>query len=403
MMTRDRSRCALLVLLVLLVATTIVRADGVSDDKLIEKPELALFPLPIPPGDKGDQLKAEIRKLLEPEKLNGYYQRLKEGPAPFLAPLNLNFTALQLQDGGPAVLAVDYDWQTTLQQNTVGASGGSLTHLKGTIKAKGTAAAQPDMNPRNLIESSFNVHLQRSTGGVLQTRTPAEQRAYIADVINPLIEDLSELSTDSLLASPKLAAFLNAISSQMSTQWFWDLSAHAGLEADQRFERKQWVYGLQLGLAMRVWNRQSMAVKWNLADWPLALVRRLTGASTSFEPVGSAFPSIIVGIDQVDPDEAEAELRGEHGTYGRWKVELLYKSPLANMDGEDIFLEMGWRYFKEIAAADGIRNAGMDEYSYFVATLATPSGVYASFSDGKLPMNQSEDQVYELGFKAKFR
>jgi hypothetical protein len=68
----------------------------------------------------------------------------------------------------------------------------------------------------------------------------------------------------------------------------------------------------------------------------------------------------------------------------------------------DVYVESDVRWYRELGAPVAIAAAGLDEFTYFVAALVSSDGPYISYSTGRLPFDDREDQVYELGFRLHF-
>jgi hypothetical protein len=124
---------------------------------------------------------------------------------------------------------------------------------------------------------------------------------------------------------------------------------------------------------------------------------------STFSPSGRAYPAVHVGLDLVDPTSIkERRDVDEDKTFPRFRAEVAMKSKLGMLFDEVVWFSAAWRYYREIDADSEIRNLDLDQSSYFVIVLDLPKGLFVSYATGKLPLDQDEDDVLELGFKIRF-
>jgi len=88
----------------------------------------------------------------------------------------------------------------------------------------------------------------------------------------------------------------------------------------------------------------------------------------------------------------------ESGDYSRLSGEVSFKTPLSSSS----YFEADLKYYKEINPPDKIKKAKLDECIYFKAAITTVEGVYISYSNGKLPFDLIDNEIYQLGFKYNF-
>jgi hypothetical protein len=240
--------------------------------------------------------------------------------------------------------------------------------------------------------------LQRSRGGTTPT-TEAEQRE-----IGKLEGKLALYTTEEEIArSPEMRRYLQIVAPHLGTQFALELDASAKLESDQKFDQKQYAYAAQLGLDLKAWNRTSALARWNLFDWPAAILRYLAGTDARFTPRGSTIPTVRFAIARVDPSENDGrEAVGVTSAYTRVNLEAAYRSLVAHIGDGDLYLESDLRWYDELGAPAVIRDAGLDEFTYFAAALTSTKGPFVSYSTGRLPLDAATDRVYELGWKLDF-
>jgi hypothetical protein len=267
--------------------------------------------------------------------------------------------------------------------------------------ADGNVAFDREANPNDFLKTSLAFLYYRSAGGVLPEKPdPA--------LLNRL-EDAAA-AVDTVAALEKLSEWqqlAQTVRDHLSDQYYFDMAGTGGLESDQSFIKKQYYYGVHASLLAKGWNADRSALaKFNIVDYPAALLRLLSGADSRWRPRGSAFPEFLIGLDHLEPndDSPRQTLAGDDSGYERARVEVSYRTLAAVYKEASLFLEANFRHYREISPSAEIKAAGLDEHTYFTVALLMPqaNGLYLSYTTGKLPLDAEDDQVYELGFKYQF-
>jgi hypothetical protein len=130
----------------------------------------------------------------------------------------------------------------------------------------------------------------------------------------------------------------------------------------------------------------------------------LTKTDESFTPYGATIPTVQFSVDYVKPgqDIDREILTGNLNGYSRFHFETGFRTLLAQIKDQTIFFNAGFRYYKEFNAPVSVKTANLDKFSYFVASLTSSSGLFVSYSNGRLPFDAINDVVYELGFNYSF-
>ncbi len=182
--------------------------------------------------------------------------------------------------------------------------------------------------------------------------------------------------------------------------YYWEAGINAALESDQDFVEKNYTLGAQFGFNVSDGRPDSPWSRFNLVDHPAALLRLLTGYEESFTPRGNALPWILLGFEHVEPDGNDPRaLAGDTSDYWRARAELAYRSPIAHFDGVEYYLGASWRGYYEVNASRAVKSADADHPDRFVLTLASAKGLFLSYSSGKLPFDDKDSDVFELGWK----
>jgi len=343
-----------------------------------------------------------VRRVLEdPETFNHLLDRLAgSGGAGWrlLQDLHVRFKTFEAADADTRGLGFAYGFDKVVQRQAFDTAGTAYTGLDFHLQSAGNVAFRSAINPRDFLNTGATLALQRSRGGTTAT-TEAERRT-----LGQLEQKLALYETEAeIRASPEMRQYLEIVAPHLGTQLALELGASAKLESDQKFEQKQYAYAAQLGLDLKAWNRSSALARWNLFDWPAAILRYLAGTDPRFTPRGSNIPTIRLALARVDPSENDGrEALGVTSSYTRFNLEAAYRSLVAHVGDGDFFLESDLRWYHELGAPSVIRTAGLDEFTYFAAALTSTQGPFVSYSAGRLPLDAASDQVYELGWKLDF-
>ncbi|HBE76387.1 MAG TPA: hypothetical protein DDW65_01185 [Firmicutes bacterium] len=310
----------------------------------------------------------------------------------FLKDLNLKLVVFTTGDGKQS-LGLHYMLSKDIKHFFFTNNDSRQTGLSYSLDLEGNVACEKNINPNDFLNSTFSVHYFQSRGGVIKIT------ADFDTALNQLEDKMASIEDQNqLLTSAEFKAFATALRNQMSDQYYIDFSAIGGLESNQSFTDKQFYYGIQLGLDLKAWNPQSKLAKYNIFDWPFALIRFLSDNDRTFSPRGSAIPAVLFGLDMVDPLTGTVKkLHQDDSFFTRWRAETSFRTPLSLRNS--IFFEASYRYYWEPGASNLIQQNSMDRFGYFAAAITMPSGIFASYATGKLPSDLENDQVYELGFK----
>lgn len=319
----------------------------------------------------------------------------EESGISFLKNLNIKFKTFSVKgDSNSAALGLSYSFNKDIQKNLFNQKSASSTGISFAITAAGNIAFDKEVNPYNFLDTKISFHLFHSQGGAVQVSDAT------ATLLNSLEDELINMTNqDSLDNSPLWKEFVAIVSKNLTTQYYTDFSLKAALESNQDFSQKQYVYGAQLGFDLKAWNPNSTLANLNIFDWPFAVIRVLTGFDKYLSPRGSTIPTILLGLDQVNPsDDPFRDMIDNNSSFPRFRAEVSFKTPIS----ESAFFVSNFRYYKEIDASSEIRMANIDEFVFFSFTLTLSNGLYISYTTGRLPLDFADDQVYALGFQYNF-
>lgn len=377
-----------LAVVVVVVAVTLVRMI----------PAVAQDTFPTTPAGIVDAVKKDI--LDKPDVLNDLLSRVSgsSSVARLLEDIDFEFIVFDgTGDDAAAQLGFKFDYEKTVQDWESGGSNPLM--LDGNFYGRGNVAFDSEVNPTDFLDAGLKIHLSqvRISGKDFQPDTTLVDWANQEILRLATIDDEDELEKEWVAIEQE---FFDPVLKSGGVDAYWTLSGHALIEANQRFTSKQLAYGGTGGLVLRSWNPDHVFSKFNLFDWPFALTRVLTGMDSTFSPSGRAFPSVLAGVDLVDPvdDEARMTVTADEDPYPRLRAEVALKTILGLIAGEEVTIAAAWRYYRELGVERVIEDAKLDEYSYLAVQLALTNGWNVRYTNGRLPFDQVDDEVWELGF-----
>ncbi|QDU65984.1 hypothetical protein [Engelhardtia mirabilis] len=281
------------------------------------------------------------------------------------------------------------------------------------LDARGQVFTEQRQNPFDFLEASLRAsYFGRTTtsietlDGLARAGDPDavekryDLRADADELISQLSSDLGLTSLDAA-QTPEFRRFVlenpTAVPPDKSI-WAWHGDLRVGHESDQDFTNRQAVYGVELG--GQLWSSDPGVAAWNLAEYPFALTRWLTGDDQPVPSMGP-FPAINLGLDLVDPDQdLGRRAAGEDADpYPRLRAEVGYTSTFGTIQGRTLKASLDYRFYHELDASSGVSAADLDASNYFQFVLSDESGVYASYATGRLPFDVDDDSVFSVGFR----
>ncbi|HEX7903635.1 MAG TPA: hypothetical protein VF487_07135 [Chitinophagaceae bacterium] len=315
----------------------------------------------------------------------------KSGAYNFMRDLNFKPKTFQTDSGG-ASLGFEYKYDNSWSK--VKKTAKSLFIQDYSLSFNGNVAFKKKLNPNNFLESSFSYNGAFNWGG---------QPLDIDDATSDKIEELE----DSILARrarkepymdlyKKVNSFIT-----VSDQFYLGIKGKFTFESNQDFSKTQFAPGILLGFGAKGWNKNEALRHLNILDYPFAFIRLLTGTDDEFTVYGATFPSFLFGLDYVVPekDSIRKALTGNEDPYSRLRFEIAFKTRVARI-GKDVFnFSSNFRWYKELNASDAIKSNNLASSRFFVAAIESATGLFVSYTTGKLPFDRKNDQVYALGFK----
>ena len=319
----------------------------------------------------------------------------------FLRDVNFKFKAFEADAANEAALGFSYDYQKSLQDFALECSAKFCTQgLDLSLSAIGNVAFDSERNPNDFLETALSFAFFRSVGGVSELSDAIRQRVreLQAAFISAETEEEEEAAIGKLqdLVRPTL-----------TDQFYWEAAGDVSLESDQKFDSKQLVYGVHALFEVKGWSDDSAFAKFNILDYPFAALRALTGyescgggGSACFVPRGTSVPTVLLGLARVSPEDDDPRaVAGDTSDYDRMRFEASFRTPIARLGEDRLYISANYRYYKELDASAGVRSLGLDSFDYLTVVLGGSEGIYVSYTEGQLPLDVASDRVFELGYQ----
>ena len=267
------------------------------------------------------------------------------------------------------------------------------------FNAKGNVAFDEEVNPNDFLDTKLNWSYFSSWGGI----SGKIEDAPTLDKKDKLVLALTVMEFDNLRKSAQWQEYKDIIAKHLTDQYYCNIGMDGGLESDQTFDKKQYTYGAKVGLVARGWGEESILGKLNVLDYIPALIRIYSAVDDQWQPRGSTFPSVLIGLDRVMPDGDDPRSKvGDDSDFTRLMVEASFKTQLTEWKTDPVYVEANYRYYYELDAENLVKDAELDNFDYFSIALRLPKNIFVSYATGKLPLDASDDQVYSIGLNYNF-
>jgi hypothetical protein len=319
----------------------------------------------------------------------------------FLRDVNFKFKAFEADAANETALGFSYDYQKSLDSYELSCDSDACARgLDLNLAANGNVAFDSERNPNDFLETALSFAYFQSTGGARRAGQEGLQR--FRELRREFIAAETEEEEEAIVH--ELEQLVRPL---LTDQFYWEVAADASLESDQKFSSKQWVYGVHAVFEMKGWSKDSPIAKFNIFDYPFAALRALTGyeecdsgGSACFVPRGTAWPTALVGLARVSPDSDDPRaLAGDTSDFDRLKFEAAFRTPIARLGDDRLYVSVNYRYYEELDPSPVVRSLDIDAFEYYTVVLGGSDGLYVSYTEGKLPLDVADDRVFELGYQ----
>jgi hypothetical protein len=304
-------------------------------------------------------LNAVLPKIIDPEEVTW---------------LNLEFKSLDSENGDTVLgLGVDIDWEFHSNPRKETKNWSTQRHY--TFKSSGNITGEKIENPRDFFRSNLSAFHSYTTNIPTQPDDFADALTDAA-VSAALACDNDGASEECQTARKIGDDLLDSTMSFLSSFSRYEVGFDLGYETDQSWDFDQTTFGLY-GFAQREdWGAQSLFGRFNIT------------------------PAVRLAVDRVAPDdESPRAVAGDDSDYYRFSGALTLWIPLPGFFGENLTLTGSYRHYRELDAADIVKGASLETHNMRTIALTSPTGLFVSYSSGKLPFDLKEDNVVELGWK----
>lgn len=329
------------------------------------------------------------------EFIENYANKKNSSYGKWLNDLNLEFKTFQNKDSTKSSLGFSYDLKIERAKIT---EIGNLKNGKSiSLESKGNVAFNKLVNPYDFLNSKISLNLFHTGGGVTIKETN-NSLAYYANIRRKLA---TYESADEILKSAEWKEMNEKF--VLKNSWIIKYDLNAGLESNQDFTKTQNSFGVRFGAGLKSWDKNNIASRLNIIDYPFELIRRISRYDGNIH-TGITIPSLLLGFDYVNPlkDTIRKNIEGELKPFPRMNIEIGFRTVLAEVSSQVLYFNSSFKYFNEIGASSRLKKNNYNDFSYFTASLTTSGGLYVSYSRGKLPFDRKNDAVYEIGFNYKF-
>jgi hypothetical protein len=343
--------------------------------------------------------KAAINSIFsDPDLYNDAYAKfinsLKGNPNKlytFMRDMNLKFKTFQVDNQSPA-LGFEYKYNNSWTKNQQLPTKSIAKSFN--INLNGNVAFKKADNPTNLMETGFIYSGTTIWGGLTKKNDTATVRRLLQ-----IDKQISKNRIPNNPAVQKLYEEQNQLI-KISNQYYLGLDVKAAYENTQDFSKRQFVPGLLINAGAKAWDKNEALQYFNLPDYPFALLRLITGTDDSFQLSGASFPSALLGIDYVIPnqDSLRQAVTGGLNPFSRFRFEASFKTKAARVANKAIYFSSDFRWYRELFATSAELGTGIANQVYFVATLESANGFFVSYTAGRLPFDKTNNNVYGLGF-----
>lgn len=321
----------------------------------------------------------------------GLLEKKSSAPYKFIRDLNLKPKAFQA-DSFAVSLGFEYKYDNSWTKNKK--TGKSLFLQNYDLALNGDVAFKKKQNPNSFLESSFSYEGAFMWGG---------QPMKIDDATSEKIEEIEDSIIERRQRKEPYLDLYQKVNSLITVtdQFYLGVKGKFAFESNQDFTKRQFSPGILIGFGAKGWNKNEALRYLNILDYPFAVIRLLTGTDATFNVYGATFPSFLFGIDYVIPnkDTLRKTLIGNNDPFSRLRFEVGFKTRVARIGKEVIHFSSNFRWYKELNSANAIKINKLDRSTFFVASLESYTGLFVSYTTGKLPFDRKNDQVYALGFR----
>ena len=280
-------------------------------------------------------------------------------------------------DNNRSILGLFYEVEYNLSYQGLNSTKRWQNRSEIAFKATGTVTRDSDKNPRNFLDT--NISLSKS----ISTRIPVQDKDFannLTEIAVRAAQDCEDKESKSCKNSKNKAfEMLNSTSDYLRAFQRYEVGLNGGYESDQNFEITQAKFGGYVTGQYESWGTNSLIPALNL------------------------IPTFRLAVDKIDPDDATPRsLAGDDSSYFRYSVEASLWTPVGMYFDQQLALTFNYRRYGEIEPSKIVKDNNLDIYNLLTISLTNPTGLFISYSSGRLPLAQHSDNVLEVGWNTYF-
>ena len=308
------------------------------------------------------------KQIREPEFWNGVLESPAMSNAVGVLPLTLNFKLFD-RENADSVIGLEFSYSRDFNKTIFSDKGPRELSYQFNFNVEGVVTQNAEENPRNFVNAKFAFSGSSTPSFNLKKTVEAlsSEHCYETEYI------------DDPQCAKWQAIDLEKFFEPVGSAFYIDYGLDIGFETDQEFDAKNQTYGLFTFIAYEDFHRDT------------------------FMGINNIKPSIRLAVESVEPNsETSRAMAGDDSSYARISGEFSLVIPLTKLAGVPYSFGFSYRAYDELDASDVVKVANLDSYRLRTYSLASPTGLFVSYSSGRLPFGIDDENVVELGYKTYF-
>jgi len=283
-------------------------------------------------------------------------------------PISLQFKLLE-RESAEAVIGMQFSYSKAFNQTVYRSDGIRERSYQIQLDIDGVITQNAQENPRNFITGKLAFVGRSMPSFNLQKLQAGLVPEYCVDEAHINDRACFELEADGV----------EAFFEPMGSAFYLNYGADFGVETDQRFEAKNQTFGGFMFVAY-----EDMRID-------------------SFLGYNNIKPSLRIAAETVDPNrETPRALAGDNSSYTRLAAEFSLIVPLQKLAGLPYYFTFNYQAYEEMGASKLVKTANLHAYQLKTYSLNTPTGIFVSYSSGRLPFVLANESTVEIGFQTYF-
>ena len=283
-------------------------------------------------------------------------------------PLTLNFKLID-RENADSVLGLEFSYSKDFGKTIYNDKGARESSYQFNFSMEGVVTQNADENPRNFINPKLAFSGSSTPSFNLKKTVDSFK---IEHCFEPENIDKPECAR---LTASGVKAFFEPVGSA----FYIDYGVDAGLEADQNFDAKNQTFGLFTFIAYEDFHRDTFMGNTNIK------------------------PSVRLAVESVEPNsETPRAQAGDESGYTRISGEFSLVVPLTKLASVPYSFTFSYRAYEELDASDIVKNANLDSFQLRTYSITSPTGLFVSYSSGRLPFGIDDESTVELGYQTYF-